>query len=200
MMLYFSSLNKFDWLEWHIEKKPNNSEPLLSVEFKYARFTPDLPGEYNVVVESFSNNLELIERRTFFYDVLGLPINIKNQFFNNKISNADSLNNQELDVNKISNLDSIINEVIDTNIVEYGHLKTEDDLDSLFLLKEISMVTEKKVNAAENDAFTIQVFSIPDKKIALGKLNYLSRNGFSGNVTEFVHPTSNTIWYDNVFW
>ena len=186
MTLFYTSSQKNEWLEWYIGKRPFNSKAGLSVEHDYARFTPDIAGDYDVVVESYSKSLGLVDQRTYLYNAVGSPVYSK--FIEPEIIIPDS-NKKEPDSQLIATVDS--------STIKIDSIESNSKTDTIVegFNSNFQKNGNSEINSSKTDLYTIQVFSIPDKKQALGKLNILSNNGFPGYVTEFVHPNTQTTWY-----
>lgn len=187
MTLFYSYRQNYDWLEWYIGSKPGGSQTGLTIEHEFARFTPDIPGNYDIVVESFSQESGLMEQRTFFYTVKGFPVIPKPSRVSSGEMVGDTLND-ELDTLLPEGIDSAQIQMDSMDNVIHAEMEQKKD-DTLIDANDSQDKTQIEGN------FTIQVFSLPDKDLALGKLNLLNRNGFPGYVTEFVHPKTHTTWY-----
>ena len=154
------------FIEWYFGIKPLNSKSGLSVTFESVRFTPDYPGEYDVVVELFNDKNDVLEFKVFKYIAVGPR-------YEKELSTP---------IKHISEIDS---NVLDLNIdtrVDSNMLPQNNNDDSQQIVEQIPQ-------------YTIQVFSLPDEGKADAKLNKLKDEGYNAYKVEFIHPKYNATWY-----
>ena len=78
------------FIEWYFGIKPLKSKSGLSVTFESVRFTPDYPGEYDVVVELFNDKNDVLE----FRNTLGTFGMVANDFFTSPYRSLTNLHFQ----------------------------------------------------------------------------------------------------------
>ena len=168
-------------IEWYYAVRPPKSKTALNTSFESARFTPDYPGDYDIVAELYDGNNELIHFNTFQYHAIG-PTFLEDDAMDEIVKSIEEEKNDTALVDTLIasiQLDSVIeDENIDTVIVNES---TQDET----IEKPILIVPQ----------YTIQVFSLPDEQQANAKKDLLNHSGFDSYILSFTHPKFNSTWY-----
>tara|TARA_S200000501_G_C20761582_1_gene716383 strand:- start:349 stop:1113 length:765 start_codon:yes stop_codon:yes gene_type:complete len=171
----------YEAIEWYYANRPLNSKTTLNTSFESARFTPDYPGDYDIIAELYDNKNQLIHFKIFKYHAIGLKY-LQNDKMNEIVESI-----------QIAISDSFY---IDT-LISSSHLKmiNEDiNINTYSFIDSIQDEVEEKIILIEPQ-FTIQVFSLPDKQQAKAKTDLLSQFGFESYILPFNHPKFNSTWY-----
>lgn len=166
-------------IEWYYAVRPPKSNIGLELTFESARFTPDYPGDYDIVAELYNDKNEIFHFKVFQYLAIGPPY-IKEKTIDEIV---ESLDDESTDSILIDSLKSITQ--IDSTI-------KKDNVDTVEVKNTLEITEKSMIDVTQ---YTIQVFSLPDKQQANSKIDLLNNAGFDSYILSFTHPKFNSTWY-----
>ena len=166
-------------IEWYYAVRPPKSNIGLELTFESARFTPDYPGDYDIVAELYNDKNEIYHFKVFQYLAIGPPY-IKEKTIDEIV---ESLDDESTDSILIDSLKSITQ--IDSTI-------KKDNVDTVEVKNTLEITEKSMIDVTQ---YTIQVFSLPDKQQVNSKIDLLNNAGFDSYILSFTHPKFNSTWY-----